>query len=365
MGEEKLISVVVPIYNVEKYLRECVDSILAQTHKNLEIILVDDGSPDNCPKICDEYAAKDSRVKVIHKENGGLGAAYNTGIAAANGDYLGLVESDDWIEPDMYERLLESALKFDSDVVKANFFRYDSYANPKDKVHAQHAKYALGKLAPENKGFNITEYPKLLFFYSSIWTTLYKMDFAKGLKFQETRSAAYQDISFMMAALMKAKTISIVNKPLLHYRQEAGNASSVSRTDDRLIAMADQFIFAYDELHNLPAFSQCFEEVFYHAVEANFSSYQRIEDKYKKAYFERIRQALAPIKTRPDFSFKYSEDNKKEFALAVLAGDFERANNAIHAPKISKYLFGAFKIEKKPREKSFFLFGHKIYSKKK
>ncbi|OUQ56652.1 hypothetical protein B5E58_10530, partial [Tyzzerella sp. An114] len=96
--ENKKISVIVPIYNVEKYLNRCVDSIINQTYKNLEIILVDDGSPDNCGKICDEYAKKDNRIKVVHKENGGVSSARNVGLNIATGDYIGFVDGDDWID---------------------------------------------------------------------------------------------------------------------------------------------------------------------------------------------------------------------------------------------------------------------------
>ena len=98
-----LISVIVPVYNVEKYLSKCVESILAQTYKDLEIILVDDGSPDNCGAMCDEYAKRDSRVRVIHKENGGVSSARNLGIDAAHGEYICFVDSDDWIETDYFE----------------------------------------------------------------------------------------------------------------------------------------------------------------------------------------------------------------------------------------------------------------------
>ena len=97
------ISVIVPVYKVEPYLRKCLDSIVNQTYRNLQIILVDDGSPDNCGKICDEYAARDRRIEVIHQENGGISAARNAGLNLADGDYIGWVDSDDWIEPEMYE----------------------------------------------------------------------------------------------------------------------------------------------------------------------------------------------------------------------------------------------------------------------
>ena len=122
---DKKISVIVPIYNVEKYLNRCLDSIINQTYKNLEIILVDDGSPDNCGKICDEYAKKDNRIKVIHKENGGLSSARNAGLDIATGDYIGFVDSDDWIELDMYEYLLNICVKYNSDISRCGFVYND------------------------------------------------------------------------------------------------------------------------------------------------------------------------------------------------------------------------------------------------
>ena len=117
MSTNPLISVIVPVYNVEKYLGKCVDSILAQTYENLEIILVEDGTKDNSGAICDAYAAKDSRIRVIHKENGGLSSARNAGMDIARGEYFGFVDSDDWIEPKMYETLLNLAEKYHADLV--------------------------------------------------------------------------------------------------------------------------------------------------------------------------------------------------------------------------------------------------------
>ena len=111
------ISVIVPVYGVEPYLEACLDSIREQTHQDLEVILVDDGSPDNCGAICDKYAMLDDRFQVIHKENGGVASARNAGLDAATGDYIGFVDPDDWIEPDMYEYMLEHALRYQADVV--------------------------------------------------------------------------------------------------------------------------------------------------------------------------------------------------------------------------------------------------------
>ena len=117
------VSIVVPIYNVEKYLEQCIDSIINQTLKDIEIILVDDGSPDNCPQMCDEYAKKDSRIKVVHKKNGGLSSARNAGIEVATGDYIGFVDSDDYIELDMYEKMYNIAIENNVDFVMSDYYR--------------------------------------------------------------------------------------------------------------------------------------------------------------------------------------------------------------------------------------------------
>ena len=119
---DKLISVIVPVYNVEKYLNKCVESIVNQTYKNLEIILVDDGSPDNCPQMRDAWVKKDSRIKVIHKENGGVSSARNAGLRIAKGEYISFVDSDDWMDEDMLSYLLENALSYKADIVRCSYY---------------------------------------------------------------------------------------------------------------------------------------------------------------------------------------------------------------------------------------------------
>ena len=105
--QKKLVSIIVPIYKVEKYLKQCLDSILNQTYENIEIILVDDGSPDNCGKICDEYASNDKRIRVIHKENGGLSSARNAGLDVATGEYISFIDSDDYVSENFIKRLYD------------------------------------------------------------------------------------------------------------------------------------------------------------------------------------------------------------------------------------------------------------------
>lgn len=121
--EDKLITIIIPVYNVEKYLRECIDSVIAQTYKNLEIILVDDGSIDKSGEICDEYSKKDSRIRVIHKKNGGLSDARNVALDIAKGEYIGFIDSDDYIEKDMFETLYKLAEKYHAEISSISFYK--------------------------------------------------------------------------------------------------------------------------------------------------------------------------------------------------------------------------------------------------
>ena len=134
MKEEKpLITIVVPIYKVEQYLENCIQSIIKQTYTNLQIILVDDGSPDNCGKICDEYALKDKRIEVVHQSNAGVSEARNIGISKAKGEYIGFVDSDDYIDENMYEEMYELLKTREADVCICNM--YTVVNNKAEKMH--------------------------------------------------------------------------------------------------------------------------------------------------------------------------------------------------------------------------------------
>lgn len=135
MGQEtEKISIIVPVYNVEPYLRQCLDSVVNQTYRNLEIILVDDGSPDNCGTICDEYAAKDKRIHVVHKENGGISSARNAGLAICKGDYISFIDSDDFVSPYFIEVLYHGIELYNSDI---SSLRYSEFFidNQEKEIH--------------------------------------------------------------------------------------------------------------------------------------------------------------------------------------------------------------------------------------
>ena len=205
-----LISVIVPIYKVEEYLSRCVDSIINQTYKNLEIILVDDGSPDNCPKICDDYAKVDSRIKVIHKKNGGLSNARNAGMKVATGEYISFIDSDDYISLDFINVLYDTIVSVNSDIVECNVVKFyednhfDEY-NDDLKVKNYNTVDGLSSL--------ISEHP----FKQHVWNKLYRSDlvfdvpFAVG-KLNEDEFWTYQIFG-------RAKKVTKINKTMYYYFQ--------------------------------------------------------------------------------------------------------------------------------------------------
>ena len=215
------VSILVPIYNVEKFLPECLDSLVNQTLKDIEIICINDGSTDRSPQIIQEYAKKDKRIKVINKKNSGYGDSMNQGLKKAKGEYIGIVESDDFIDPDAFEKLYKIAKKYDCDVVKSNFYEY--YGDEKkDK--------ATSNLFPaENIGRVLDPHDTPDIFYQPpcIWAAIYKRSFLKENKidFLPTPGASYQDTGFNFKVWAMARRAYFVKQPFLHYRQDNINSS--------------------------------------------------------------------------------------------------------------------------------------------
>ena len=154
------VSIIVPVYNVEKYLNRCIQSLLNQTLKDIEIIMVDDGSPDRCPQMCDNYAKKDNRIKVIHKQNAGLGYARNSGLEIATGEYIAFVDSDDFVNSQMYETLYNNAVSTKADVVYSGFrkeFNKNRFLNVREcNIRTEYNKNDMSKLILNSERFRLT-----------------------------------------------------------------------------------------------------------------------------------------------------------------------------------------------------------------
>lgn len=210
MDSQELISVIIPIYNVEKYLKKCIDSIINQTYKNLEIILVDDGSPDNCGKICDEYAKKDQRIRVIHKKNGGLSDARNAGIDIAKGKYIGFVDSDDYIETDMYEYLYNILIENSSDISICDYEYYYEKNNTIGKSNNVKMNETVDKKEALRRlmGNSIGNYA---------WNKLYKRDLFNNVRYPVGRKM--EDCGTTYKLFYLSNKITIGNERKYYYLQ--------------------------------------------------------------------------------------------------------------------------------------------------
>lgn len=206
---KELISVIVPIYKVEKYLDRCITSIVNQTYSKLEIILVDDGSPDNCPAICDTWAEKDDRITVIHRKNGGLSAARNSGIDKAKGAYIALVDSDDFIAADFIETLYRACKDTDSDMAQCRYeyVAGDTLTKEKETVEPTETftgKEMIGGMSWKDGAYNVVA-----------WNKLYKRELFQGIRYPEGR--IHEDEATTHKLFYQAKKVAFVYRYLYGY----------------------------------------------------------------------------------------------------------------------------------------------------
>jgi glycosyltransferase involved in cell wall biosynthesis len=241
MGEP-LINVIIPIYNVELYLRKCVDSVLAQTYANLRVILVDDGSQDDCPAICDNYAKKDNRVMVIHRKNGGLAAARNSGLIALlndslpkHGEHVAFVDSDDYIAPDYIEFLYKLLAETQADISQCGHYVVYSETRAVDK-NPNHSTISLNKMqALESLCYNGI-------YDVTAWNKLYKLGLFDDVRFPEGR--IYEDTAVCYLLAGKATKLTVNMVPKYYYTQRYNSIANNTIFNEQKY----QFIQAGDEM---------------------------------------------------------------------------------------------------------------------
>ena len=225
---DDLISVIVPVYKVEKYLDRCVESITNQTYKNLEIILVDDGSPDNCPKMCDEWVQKDSRIKVIHKENGGLSDARNAGMAIATGEVISFIDSDDYIDLNMYELLINKMHETDSDIVSCGVNWVDESGGVlKCDMVLSDVVFSTEEAMKELLDDGALKQP--------VWNRIYKREIALTIPFEKGK--CHEDVFWSYQAVGKSKRICVINHAFYYYVQRSDSIMGQSFSEKRLDAL--------------------------------------------------------------------------------------------------------------------------------
>lgn len=234
-SQERKISIIIPVYNVEKYLDECVQSVVNQSYKNLEIILVDDGSTDNCPQMCDNYALQDSRIKIVHKANGGLSDARNAGIDVATGTYIGFVDSDDCILENMYEELLSVMDYSNADIVSSKFFLYQ---DGKEKIctWSSMSGYIEGNVLSLKEYFALVVNETL---DNSVWNKLYKAEVVTE-RFKKRRNNEDYLFFSRLAQTHPNTRIAFTNSAYYKYRQEREGSICADRMGLDLAVLANK-----------------------------------------------------------------------------------------------------------------------------
>jgi len=280
MSQEKaLISIIIPVYKVEKYLEKCIQSVINQTYENLQIILVDDGSPDNCGKICDEYAKKDHRIEVIHKSNGGLSDARNKGLEMAKGEYIGFVDSDDYIEADMYEVLYNLLKQYNADVSICNFYTVSQ-----------------GKISIKNADNGINDYNRIEILkeilldrniQSYAWNKLYKKELFDEIKYPIGKK--YEDIGTTFYLLEKCNKIVVTGKSEYYYinRQDSiVNNVTESTITDYIELIMQRYDYIEENIKELSSYNKDYLKRILKTAEKDIKSLNEVGDYTKKKYEE-------------------------------------------------------------------------------
>lgn len=294
-----LISVIVPVYKVEKYLDRCIQSILNQTYANLEVILVDDGSPDKSPQICDEYALKDGRLKVIHKENGGLSSARNAGLDVAKGEYIAFVDSDDWIDNQMYSKLMNVIQVQNSDIACCSFsYVYDN----EDSL--EYCPYELplheeSVITVESETY-LQDFSKYAFTFLIITVNkLYRRSVFETIRFAEGKRC--EDEIIFHEILINSKRISVIKDSLYFYYQ---SQQSITRGNDNwknwcyLIEALRARAFCFYQTEYSKSAEQCLSE-YYLTVIREWDTLKRFSTsraREERLYYRQLTKELRKCK---------------------------------------------------------------------
>ena len=302
------VSVIVPMYNVEKYLDTCVQSVRNQTLRDIEIILVDDGSPDRCGEMAEEYAKQDARIRVVHRENGGLGPARNSGMEVATGEYIGFVDSDDWIEPQMFEELYDAVTQRGADICFSGMqcmidgAKGDRNVNPfadqvltgQDEIFRLRRSF-YGPLPNRQKWDPVPV---------SVWTAVYRRSLItdSNLRFRNIRS---EDKFFNTAACKAASVVTAIGETRYNYRCDG--QSSITRT------FSDLMVPSYLELfHEL--FDMANDEVFDYHAECILRAKRGVTD-YVRVACQTIAASLIPQKQKINAVRSLTIDSSVRFAI--------------------------------------------------
>ena len=311
MSRETRISVIVPVYNVEKYLARCVDSILVQTHENLEVILVDDGAKDGSGAICDAYAAKDPRVRVLHKENGGLSSARNCGLDMATGEYIAFVDSDDWLEPDAYAHLLAVMEKYGVRLVCGG--RYD--------VDGRTGERKNGLCPKAEEVISAGELVGRIFLWdgcdSSACDKLYHRSLLESFRYPEGKVC--EDVPVTYRIVLQTDKVALANKPFYNYYHRPGSISMASAITEKTFHFSQhtEVIYPYIRQHH-PAIESQARYLRVRSLSHILLLLEQSEPEVRQNFCKEYRHARKELKKHTLFFLRSPYFSKKEKATNLL-----------------------------------------------
>ena len=315
--ETPLISVIVTAYNVEKYIRQCIDSLLAQTYPSMEFILVDDGSTDQSGKICDEYAERNGKIRVIHRLNGGPSAARNAGLAIAEGKYIGYVDGDDWIEPDMYWKMYEACERNNAQMAICSYRQWGEGAeilHPTGNELVLSRMQAMELYIMGDKQYHI---------YNSVWSKLFLRELVADLRFQEGHKS--EDIMYTTCTLGKVEKCVFIDELLYNYRIDRVGSIMNSKLEER--RFTDEIPFIREQIAYLKGLGM--QEL---SEKASYQFYRRLLYYYLDFKERKMKRAARKIiRFLREESVKINQIYKNSY---VPVGDRVRMRLALLMPDV-------------------------------
>lgn len=299
MNKSPKISVIVPVYNTQEYIYECINSLLCQTLEDIEIILVNDGSTDSSPSILDNFAKKDSRIKVIHQKNKKQGGARNSGIKIANGEYIAFVDSDDWVDKYFLEKMYKKAIKSQSNIVMCDYYRAKSFLNFKHTKKSRIDNIFLQNETINLRTSSLQPSRKSSFCMAICWNKLFKKEIAKKyLNFPE--DIFFEDSPPVFLAMVMANKISVVNEKLYFYRISNLSSTTHSKDEKRFDLIKVQNIllenFKKYDFGNFKKFCINF------MVKDLVKHFREIDKSLSKKFYTEMKKILSKIKEQNYFS---------------------------------------------------------------
>ncbi len=280
------VTIIIPTYNVEMYLEECMESVVHQTLEDIEIICINDGSSDGSLQILKKYASRDKRIILVDKENGGYGMAMNIGLERAHGEYIGIVEPDDFVPVTMYEELFHVATEHKLDLVKADFYRFKRDETGNMELSYNHLSDDSGDY---NKLFNPSMTPGAMRFIMNTWSGIYKKSFLEKyqIRHNETPGASFQDNGFWFQTFIFAERAMILDRPYYMNRRDNPNSSVHNR--DKVYCMNVEYDHIRDILMKYPELWERFKGMYWYKKYFNYmGTVDRIGEEYKEEYIKRF-----------------------------------------------------------------------------